>query len=582
MSITRNRLTNYSKKWNLIFFKLNTSLSGHDTDLTRITLEKISNDFDIDQIYFYTYDTLDDYQDMIDFYQIEVVILKEPHVNDKIKVINELINKKCNSIFLGTDYGYLDFSKRPLLNDKIYSKIVSSTISNNVYQNLAQKLKLKHIINTNILILPYNNENRLLIDRALSIAMKIKVNDPELATNIAISVINRGTINDIDHYTNNFVSLQDSNVMKTIEEQKIINSNSVTIKKSVNSYHFVSPQTDIQLQFNHSDYIFYPYLDLVDGSSRETLIDNPDAINTNGIQYNINMNNGDNLINRFDNSENGLFIRKKLGSPIVPTIIHHLWINEEPDRYYTDAWGKMLREPWQYHLWSMEKINSFMSNSSWKKLLDTIQNVSLRRIIIGLAILEKHGGIIIDSYVLPIKLFSNEIRMNHFFIGLFNERISATKLSYRVYGSVPGAALEKDQRKFDFDAARRPFEGKNNFFINAKIERQAKLTSKSVANDKSRNPDLFRNIYQVIKRNSDLDQYLLKNTMVYPSYYFNPLSNSYPSSLSSLSTTKTLWKEIPEKKIAKTELKRKYIVPVSGIMAKLNENPRDRIKNLIQ
>jgi hypothetical protein len=252
----------------------------------------------------------------------EIILLDEISIDDKIVIIRELFNQKTNNIFIGTDYGYLNLSDPPIFDQSIYAKVIAPGSSNRIYQNLAQQLKINNIINTNVLILPYRSEYQTLLNQAFSIVNQINVNDPELATNISISVANRNSIQNISEKTNNFVSLRDPNILNLMLEYQINKQNNLSILETPNGYQFNNPKIDLLMFYQNNNYIYYPFMDIMDESFLEDFIDQPDSINTNGRQRIINQ--SYQLIKRFDDYQNGVFVKRKSFEQVIPTIVHML------------------------------------------------------------------------------------------------------------------------------------------------------------------------------------------------------------------------------------------------------------------
>ncbi len=163
----------------------------------------------------------------------------------------------------------------------------------------------------------------------------------------------------------------------------------------------------------------------------------------------------------------GSFISKPLTKHYIPKIINHIWTDDKISNiqidYYSYLWKKILKKPWVYKIWYKEDIAKYLAETKWNNLYQKSSPIT-KDIIVSLAILEKYGGIIINSYTIPLKIIPDDMLPNKFFLGFdsdFNNN-DELKLSYRVMASIPGQLNEKN-KIIDPYAARRPFDGINNF-----------------------------------------------------------------------------------------------------------------------
>ena len=348
--------------------------------------------------------------------------------------------------------------------------------------------------------------------------------------------------------------------------------------------------------YDNSDFIYYPYLDIYNMGANEPktriiLSELPKFFNTNGFFTDLEPNKiYSNMFKRFDNKMSGLFVKNERGKVIIPHILHHLWLDfQEPIKNYTNAWGRILKEPWMYMVWTENNLRQdVLKNSKWEKIYYN-ENQRNRLLIAYLAILEKYGGFVIDSFTLPLKLIPDEMLTSKFMMSFMDEKNFGTKLSYRIMASVPGEVEKKMELNKKYDAARRPFEGPNNFFRDIKTTKLDKLDREKINNENNIIifPLFFENIHRILSIGGDdklqtLENYIINNpdVIIYPSYYFNPNTYIFPKKLLKLAICINLWKLITEKTHNKTSLTRNYKINTQGIIAQLEENPKDRLKNL--
>ncbi|AYV85827.1 MAG: hypothetical protein Satyrvirus48_1, partial [Satyrvirus sp.] len=203
--------------------------------------------------------------------------------------------------------------------------------------------------------------------------------------------------------------------------------------------------------------------------------------------------------------------------------------------------------------------------------------------------LEKYGGIAVDPYNIPLKIVPDDMLSNKFLLSFLEENSYGTRLSYRIIASVPGGTEHGNIG----NNMGRVYVG-NNFFKGIQRQTQSQTQSQTQIQTQTQNsediisyPTIFNDLYNILKSNYDgdrikiLDDYLLSqiDVMVYPSYYFNPNLSSAPKKLLNSAIIINLWKSVAQKIRNKTVLRRKYIVTPTSIVSKLNENPKDRLKN---
>lgn len=433
-----------------------------------------------------------------------------------LSILHKYIDR--NIIFIKTDgfIGSLDLIK---YNTGIYASIVDFN-----------KLDINKLILSNMLIIPYNPQ---FINTAIEFFSK------NFSTDLSLTLS----------------SIKLSIPIKNINQLNII---SFFDKKEL----FLSKNFK-QLSGSFDDYIFYPLFD-IDGNKKLLDLSNlPNVFNTNGFAIDI----SDDIsyvyslmFPRFTSKISGLYIKQSNTPNIIPKIFHHVWLTE-PNLEIIELWKKLLYD-WEYIIWTPDKFKL----GKWENVYE-----KNKLLTIYLSILEKYGGIIINGEQIPIKRIPDQFLKKKFWL-TFNEE---NKLSYNIMGSIQGIQEHEKIESLN-DPSRLPYEGKNNYFINLKL-------NKNIDDDKL----LFHHIYQqifnsLINDNFDINN-LLNNSdvVVYPNYYFNP-NDSYPKFL----LKKSISYFIPKKEMkllsVKTELKRDYIITEQSIKEHLKQNPKDRLKNLNQ
>ena len=617
------------KKWTLIFLK--TKFDNWDINLEKYFYEQVYNSIChqilIEEIYIYSYNHPENnnrFEYLIKNFNAKLIDISLLIKTNSLKlfIVDTFMGIKRDIILLEDEFGYIDTNPRntanlPIINsieniysnfepvDKmvepanLFSQILDQPLQelfapskvelNGAYLGIAEKFNINEIILSNILIVPFTNNNQLLINHALLMANQLIYTDMNLMTNIALTITNAKfkycikNINRIDPL--NFICFDNMKNIHYLTEKFIIDQNHQPIT------------------FDDPEYIYYPYLDVDPvyyiGQKNDT---DRSIMNTNGFSPTIPTDVSINELyyRRFNDKSSGIFVKKMNKACIIPKIIHHLWLDSVPITNYTNLWGRINREPWQYIIWTEAKLKNDVLKGRW---LTYYENNSENKILIAsLAILEKYGGIVIDSFVIPIKLFPDDFLTNIFAISFMNElnidneNVNdryGPKLSYRIIASVPGTPNANKRHFIRADAARRPFEGANNFFIDIKMRNREKLLKMAIDDQDDNdlkipvtNPVIFEHFCTIFSSNeidkmSIIEKFLLTDTniTIYPSYYFNPNCYAYPKKLIEQAICINLWRAIvPERRI-KTNIVRTYNISESSILASLNENPRDRLKN---
>uniref|UniRef100_A0A6G6AC41 Putative glycosyl transferase n=1 Tax=Borely moumouvirus TaxID=2712067 RepID=A0A6G6AC41_9VIRU len=325
--------------------------------------------------------------------------------------------------------------------------------------------------------------------------------------------------------------------------------------------------------YYNDKYIFYPYFDFNLESKKIDVVNNFDIYNTNGfgnIEQNINPFNY--VYKRFNNLLQGSFLKRKENTYEIPKIIHHIWIDNDLVSNYTNLWKKILKEPWEYKIWDTNNINNFMENNRWKELYDKTSG-KFKYLILSLSILEKYGGIVINSFCVPLKIIPDELLSNKFFMS-FDDEKKGTNISLNIIGSICGPLDDKNNFKDPY-VARKPFDGINNFFRSKKentIDIFFQDLFIKINKINTTNSNFFDEVQTIFTNNSDI--------FIYPSYFFNLNSSIYPKKLTNQTIFITLQKIEPVNTRIKTDVTRNYTITHQGIINRLKENPKDRLKNI--
>ena len=311
------------------------------------------------------------------------------------------------------------------------------------------------------------------------------------------------------------------NVIKNIEELNILEN--ISYKVMSNIVREPNPM-EISVPYDHPDYLFYPYLDI---DSEKTILNSsslPISFNTSGFQANTS--DYKLLYRRYNDKLSGVFIKKTKKS-FIPRILNHVWIDSAPT---PTTWTNILTPQWTYLTWVNYPINK------WYHLFKKETNDLLKLIITYLMILSESGGFIISDQVNPLRAIPDDLLSKKFIITYLNEAKYGTKLSYRVMASSRNS----------------PIINRLYIILSGENENKLDLLEAAIISD----PD----------------------TIIYPSYYFNPDPSSAPKKLLNKAIYTPQWIAGPESDTlhTKTELLRTYKSSPKVIINKLNENPKDR------
>ncbi|XWV25270.1 mg362 protein [Tupanvirus deep ocean] len=592
-------------KWNIVFFKLNRKSVDVELDmyLDELTIKNLSNNLIIENIHvcvFKNEENKTTYKKYIDAMKINLLEIPQHYQNNnsvRLLIIKKLLDNNKNTIFINECHGCIDNIAPNIFGDNsnfIYASIKSIDELIKTHQEIALKIGLREIIDLQFIVIPFTEKNKDCIYHASKIASEIKINNEELASSISLSITNLrfgNIIKNISSYNTKKDTLICSNDKCSLNKLRELSALKTNINQILTN--------QFKISHNHKDYIYYPYLD-IDYIPKPFSYDNldmpnlklseqyPKLINTNGFVYDVNKEYYNLMFKRFDDKTSGIFIKKESGKIIIPKILHHLWLDDNISvTNYTNAWGRMLREPWKYFVWTEEKLLEDLENNRWAKLYKNEDDKTIKLLIAYFAILEKYGGFVIDSYTIPLKIIPDDMLMKKFLISFSSEKLTGTKLSYRVIASVPGFT-DKNKNKINSTAARRPFEGMNNFFIDIKMK-QKEINNKDNKEQLPSIPYFFDKMYNILADNSNTNKlHKIENTIltepdtiIYPSYYFNPSYYTYPKKLVELAVFANLWKlSTDTNSYTKTDIKRTYKITTESILSKLSENPKDRLRNI--
>lgn len=545
----------FQKNWVVVYF-IDETLTIDQYHFMQTTIEFIKKTQNICKIYIYTKIINDEIQKIItdnDLIKINLMQLK----STKLFIVKDFLDKKHDIIVLDGITGFIINEtgfKYPEKNDGIYADFTKINFgSNNISSELGKKYGFNSIINSKVMVIPYSESKRDFITDSYQIAIKLKTTNEEFITNISLTLTNLKyhiikNFNSLDNILIFCYSKQVNKILSCLAKEIMVDYNVYSDKNlkqlSLKNSSLTFPFSDIHsifaappkyiIPYNHSDYLYYPFLD-IDVPSRKQFIDGTNIFNTNGFSPIIGKENPNTLLfKRFNKGDCGIFFKKTdTEKNIIPKILHHVWIRNEPISNYTNSWKRILRSPWKYMVWTEKEISKI---DKWGDLFVKEMNTILKLLIANFAILSQYGGIVIDSFTIPLQIIPEDLLKNKFFISFFNEFSQGTKLSYRNMGSCLNNSLIDVLYKY--------------FVMNGN------------------NPE-------------QIDKIIMSHdgTTVCPSYYFNPAISNIPKSLTDTTICINLWKNDYDEIKTKTKLKRNYKADPKAIIVKLRENPRNLLKN---
>ncbi|MEM0354197.1 MAG: hypothetical protein QXW79_01310 [Thermoplasmata archaeon] len=525
-----------NKKWNIVYFDEH-NLVPNIARILEYSIETIKCYLFIEDIFLHPGKDQRLYP-LLDKYGIKV--LQKEYLFPLLEISHFLLFEKKNLIILNHGGGLIINGKTKIFlekNENIVGDLGLVEFNDkSIEAHFGKQFGFNKIVLGNILIVPYSVINEKYFDTAIKIASELNIPDLLLTTRISLSIANTKFGHVVYNIDN--IGLGDDLVYKHgkhIENllRELEKSGGITKQLSNATNMFVA-----QISYDHNDYYYYPCLDI--DAPKDIASEHSSMFNTNGFSPTLN-NFGENykplLFKRFSSGTRGLFVRKRRNDIIIPKILHHIWIVDEPNKIYTNAWGRILRQPWEYKIWKEEDI---LSNSNrWEKIYRREKDQTIKVLIASMFILEKYGGIVVDSFVVPVKIISDELLRNKFCVSFLDELTYGIKICYRVMGSVVNSPVINKAYQ---------------------ILGTSTLTSKKL---------------------EDLDKLMFseKDVFIFPSYYFNPKLSFVPKKLLNRTLCISLWKADGEKKIKLGEenVHRNYNINEKAILIKLRENPRDRL-----
>lgn len=562
-----------TEPWNIVLLKIGQTHNFINI-LDILTINTLSKDLNINlhvylNVEFNEQNIIDEIKSDITFdinNNVKFTKLSPEYSNDSVKlsILKHFMDQNKNIILLDNGWGLI---KNFFGNSKSVFALETTAVG-----KIIDKLDIESLVDANIIIVPHTETNKNFINISYNIASKLKIS-PNIVTNLSLTLTkNKLGIDFIpidEKYKSYIFNIKNTSHVKNIEELSMI----------------TLPRNEIKLSTEYlNNYIYYPYMDLnlTPDLSNDVKITN--IFNSRGHKYEMVIDNiFKTFTKRFVDPTEGIYLRKTNGNIIIPKILHHIWIDNNESTKYSNAWQKKLVEPWEYKLWTNDDIELFINNNiKWQKLYRRNNTHIFKMLIIYLSILETYGGVVINSYVLPLNDIPNDMLSHKFVIGFQNETSHGTTLSFQTLLSVKG--MTDDIKIKHFDAAREPFEGINKFFIDVKTK---KRNRNNVLSD-GINPGLFNKLYSTLlsidtNSNKNIDKIVAilmqdASVYIYPSYYFSPSSYLYPKQLLDLAIMIPFQKNNDQIKtnIIKTPLVRNFNVTPNAILSRLNENPRDR------
>lgn len=176
-------------------------------------------------------------------------------------------------------------------------------------------------------------------------------------------------------------------------------------------------------------YIFYPHLDV------ESVGDRMYAINT--LEREKKFDNFGQLVVRFSNEKNGLYVMKQPSLLQIPKIINQIWLSPLSDDIPMIDFDPPIG--WTKKIWLCDCISDAVLGR-WKHFYCETECIKKKEMILAFAILDYSGGIILAPQLVMMKSLPEEVLYNDFFI-LFKDEKCSTNLSDRIFGSVPNASV---------------------------------------------------------------------------------------------------------------------------------------------
>lgn len=526
-------------KWVLIIY-LAEKYSGniHELDNFYIhTIQNLKNKINIGRIIICAYkihhhDIL--LTDLINIFPSQIMDIDPNQKLKKIFILKKYLNNNKNIILL--DYGIgISNTIFEIDTNKIYTYLEQSNI-NQIYKNVLNKLKINKIIIPSVIIISSTPRFVEYIEYSEIIGHRLASNNEDIITNIALTMAQSKLgiqISDLSKYNDIFNKYSPNN------NYFIDSSNFLSKKENIKIDQ--KDNTTGNILYRNADYIFYPYI-YIDSAYNNLELRKEDITTKKSIYP---------YFKTINNKElTGVFIkREKMLPNIVPKVLHYIWLFDEPNQKYIDSWTRILREHWNIIVWTEEKlVIEILNNTPLMNVYNSSIDRNMKYIIACFTILEKYGGIAIDSFIIPRKIISDELLKYKFTISYTDELNQFPNLSFRFISGVTG--------KID-----------KNIISYPQLYHQ--IRSILLSSDKTDNK--INAIQNTIIHGKDI--------MIYPSYYFNPNSELFPIELLDKAFSINQYKSTNVDVHKKSELRREYNVTSDGIFTLLSENPRDRLLN---
>jgi len=415
---------------------------------------------------------------------------------NRLQILDQFLSNKQNIILISQGRTLTNLSTLNIVANQI-----NLTNADPIYQKILAKFGINTVIDSNAIAVPYTPENAKFIKLANETFNKLVGTNDEVRTNLALTIM--------------------QNQLQT----PILSPSEITDPNSNNTL----------VSIYNPNYIYYPFfrmsIDPISSSNQNSIIDtNGQLYQTNSIY--------DSMVPTAD-PNSGILVRKSSNKPIIPKILHLINLSDPNQSKYAAQWKSILREPWSYQTWTLSNLkSSLLKNTRLGNIFDSETDPNIKYLVAIISILEKYGGIAVNSDSIPLKLIPDELLTNKFVIGFAND----LDLSTRFVGSIP------QHRK-----------------SNRVLEKINNALSINSGNDLQR-------IFQIIRQDP--------NTTIYPNYYFDPNSTILPKKLLNCAICINLYKNRdPLPTHTKTDLNREYNVTSQSIIAKLSENPKNRFLN---
>ena len=147
------------------------------------------------------------------------------------------------------------------------------------------------------------------------------------------------------------------------------------------------------------------------------------------------------------------YIQHDPGTPVIPKIIHQIWIGGELPEKQKKACGDIQaacnENGWNYKLWrdnDVAELGEFKN----KELYDITPNFGQKADILRNIILYEHGGVYLDTDYIIVKFFDDLLDLD-FFGGVCFD--SSPNMSNSIIGTIPGGDTITSMLTYDKEIA---------------------------------------------------------------------------------------------------------------------------------